>query len=77
MNELKLIVKNAATQEQMILGTLKPTKEILHEFWNQRGRRGLVDDLHAGYNPNITGSEPPRFIDQRRHHDPVRLKQVF
>ncbi len=51
MNELKLIVKNAATQEQMILGTLKPTKEILHEFWNQRGRRGLVDDLHAGYNP--------------------------
>ena len=77
MDEFKLIVENAAPDEQVVIGILQPSEKVVHQVPDSVRRGSDMNGLVPVKNTDAAFSERAGFIDKTSHHRPMGQKEVL
>ena len=76
MDELKLIMKDAGSDERMRSRVSQPFKELLHGFRDILGGRAGMNELIPCINADTCIAERTRAHDEPIHHNAMNLEQI-
>ena len=77
VDELELVVEDAAFDEQVVGGFLEPSEQVVDQRGDVGGGGGHVNDALAVRDADAGAAEMSGGVIQRGHHDLMRLQQVL